>query len=243
MTDTEQTRTRNWFEELRASVGPMQHLPNNGAAYHTGENIVTHLNRVLGPLNWDFTVLEVGEEPDSDECWARVQITVYTGNRVIVKQDYGSQAFKRARSTGKYVSKWDDKKAAITDGLKRAARLLGVGLDAWANEKAPSWRPGDDVEATESAPKRAAARTTPKKPLAEPTPLRPIQSLGIDESPPADDPGERARWEGAFRRGLEEGRKHGIVYADINLSAISLAEIQAACRDLRAQIEIAKSSS
>lgn len=132
---------KSLYEQLAASVGPMANLPNNGASYHTGEQIVTHLNRVLGPLNWSFRILDQGEEADSDECWVFGEITAIVDGVTVVKQDYGSQAFKRKRATGQYVSKWDDKKAACTDSLKRAARLLGVGLDAWANEKAPSWHP------------------------------------------------------------------------------------------------------
>lgn len=140
---------RNWYRALSESVGPMAHLPNNGAAFHTGEQIVTHLNRVLGPLAWSFRILECGEETDSDECWVFGEITATIDGVTVVKQDYGSQAFKRSRATKQYVSKWDDKKAATTDALKRCARLLGVGLDAWANERAPSWHP--DLRATAEA--------------------------------------------------------------------------------------------
>lgn len=167
---------KDWFMALRESVGPMAHLPNNGAAFHTGEQIITHLNRTLGPQNWSFHVLDIGQEEDSDECWVYGQITAIIDGVTVVKQDYGSQAMKRARSTGKFVSKWDDKKAAATDALKRCARLLGVGLDAWANEKAPSWRPEDSEPA---APKKAA---DPKVDAAAqvtgaPTPPTPIGRL------------------------------------------------------------------
>ncbi len=143
------------YKQLAASVGPMATLPNNGASYHSGEQIVTHLNRVLGPLNWSFRILDAGEEPDSDECWVFAEITASIDGVSVVKQDYGSQAFKRSRATKQYVSKWDDKKAATTDALKRAARLLGVGLDAWANEKAPSWHP--DLRSAAEADYAAAA--------------------------------------------------------------------------------------
>lgn len=132
------------FTQLAESVGTMAHLPNNGAAYHTGEQVITHLNRVLGPDGWSFHILDQGQEEDSDEWWVFAQITAIIDGQAVVKQDYGSQAMKRARSTGKFISKGEDRKAAATDALKRCARLLGVGLDAWANEKAPSWRPEQD---------------------------------------------------------------------------------------------------
>lgn len=129
------------FERLSASVGPMAKLPNNGASYHTGEQVITHLNRVLGPQAWSFVILASGEEVDSEECWVLGQITAVIDGETVVKQDYGSQAFKRTKDRSKFVSKGEDRKAAATDALKRCARLLGAGLDAWANERAPSWRP------------------------------------------------------------------------------------------------------
>lgn len=145
MSDDPQAEPVDWFAALTASPGDMAQLPNNGARYHAGAQIINHLNRVLGPRNWDFRVIAVGEESDSDECWAFVEILARIDNKIVTKQDYGSQAYKRARSTGQYVSKWDDRKAAITDGLKRCARLLGVGIDAWENERAPSWRPAESI--------------------------------------------------------------------------------------------------
>lgn len=146
---------KSLYAALAESVGPMAKLPNNGASYHTGEQIITHLNRVLGPENWSFHILDYGAEEDSDECWVFAQVTAVINGVTVVKQDYGSQAMKRARATGKFVSKGEDRKAAATDALKRCARLLGVGLDAWANERAPSWQP--DVRASSEAEYMQAA--------------------------------------------------------------------------------------
>lgn len=150
---------RSLFERLAESVGPMAHLPT-GAAYHTGEQIITHLNRVLGPETWSFIVMDSGFEEDSDECWVFGQITTTIGGIVVVKQDYGSQAMKRNRTSGKWISKGEDRKAATTDCLKRCARLLGVGLDAWANERAPSWRPDTDDEKDAPAPQQSGRPST-----------------------------------------------------------------------------------
>ncbi len=149
----------------------MARLPS-GAVYHVGEQIVTHLNRVLGPLNWSFHILDQGDESETDECWVFGQITVVIDGQTTVKQDYGSQAYKRSKKTGNYLCKWDDKKAAATDALKRAARLLGVGLDAWANERAPSWRPEDDTDTAPDAPKQ------PTKPSTETKPANMTQNTG-----------------------------------------------------------------
>lgn len=175
------------YQELAASVGPMAHLPNNGAAYHTGEQIITHLNRVLGPGGWSFRILSMGEEPDSEECWAFGEITATIRGVTVVKQDYGSQAFKKARATGKYVSKWDDKKSAATDALKRCARLLGVGLDAWANERAPSWHPDIDLVEKKQKPERPVKQEPSQQP-SEPTPINKARDAAeLTGAPAVDD--------------------------------------------------------
>jgi len=200
------------YKELAASVGPMAHLPNNGAAYHTGEQIITHLNRVLGPGNWSFRLLAMGEEPDSEECWAFGEITATINGVTVVKQDYGSQAFKKARSTGKYVSKWDDKKSAATDALKRCARLLGVGLDAWANERAPSWHPDEDERREVQAEMREQARNgnrpQPAKPAQEPTPIQKARAAAELTGAPQQDDGRAdavAKCQKVMRMALAEG--------------------------------------
>lgn len=163
------------YEALSASIGPLAHLPNNGAAYHTGEQVITALNRVLGPGNWSYEVLEVAFEDDSDEVCAKAELTALINGVRCVRQDYGSQALKRARSTGKFISKGEDRKAAVTDALKRCARLLGVGLDAWENEKAPSWRPEGVEEGAPLAPATtpAAAPGTSASPAARTPSTRP----------------------------------------------------------------------
>lgn len=177
------------FSRLAESVGPMAKLPNNGASYHTGEQVITHLNRVLGPDHWSFRIIELGEEPDSDECWAFGELTAIMDGQVVVKQDYGSQAFKRSRSTGKYVAKWDDKKAAATDALKRCARLLGVGLDAWANERAPSWHPDED--ASRPLGVAAAGKAAPTTPDAnDAAPSTPATTATTADQPET----VQARW-------------------------------------------------
>lgn len=163
---------KSMYLQLAESVGPMAKLPNNGASYHSGEQIITHLNRVLGPEHWSFHILGYGMEEDSDECWVFGQITATIDGVTVVKQDYGSQAVKRSRQSGKFISKGEDRKAAATDALKRCARLLGVGLDAWANEQAPSWRPDEhddederrEVEAEMRAEKRQGGKPAPSKP-------------------------------------------------------------------------------
>jgi hypothetical protein len=220
---------RTLFDRLAESVGTMAHLPNNGASYHTGEQIITHLNRVLGPASWSFHILDQGMEEDSDECWVFAQITAIIDGQTVVKQDYGSQAVKRSRSTGKYLSKGEDRKSAATDALKRCARLLGVGLDAWANERAPSWRPEQDAEApTPAAPKAivpekkvaAAAMVTG----AAPQPVKTRHELIQD-----------------IERGTKAARDLGIVMTDVDVTKLDYDQLTKAVVDLAALVRDAKS--
>lgn len=221
---------KSMYEQLAASVGPMAHLPNNGASYHTGEQVITHLNRVLGPGNWSFRVIEQGEESDSDECWAFGEITAVIDGVTVVKQDYGSQAFKRARSTGKYVSKWDDKKSAMTDALKRCARLLGVGLDAWANERAPSWRPEmADDEADMREAKRAPRPAAPSKDVA---------AAAAVTGAPTPINNERAELVTALEKGIAYARKIGLDPALPPVADMSNADLQETVDALRTQCRL-----
>lgn len=221
------------FSRLSQSVGPMAHLPNNGAAYHTGEQIITHLNRVLGPDGWSFHVLDHGQEEDSDECWAFGQLTALIDGRTVVKQDYGSQAMKRARSTGKFVSKGEDRKAAATDALKRCARLLGVGLDAWANERAPSWRPeqseGDAPFVANAAPVAAQDAVT-------------LSANGAAPSTPSSTDIAAETTLEAWQRLVKEAERVklptlGIVKA-IDPNIVSEAQMQAHVKKLDARLEM-----
>ena len=227
---------KSLYAALAESVGPMAKLPNNGASYHTGEQIITHLNRVLGPENWSFRILEIGEEEDSDECFCFGEITANVGGVVVVKQDYGSQAFKRARSTGKFVSKWDDKKAAATDALKRCARLLGVGLDAWANERAPSWHPDQDAPAAPKPARRAEKPADPPKAVAAAAVLTGAQ-VGVTKN-------ERAELEWKYVDLAEDavalGHQHAEKIAKTKPETLDDATLKASVEKLTAWVEANK---
>ena len=47
---------------LTESPGPLKRRPD-GAHYHDGETIITHLNYALGPSGWDWTELDHGYDP------------------------------------------------------------------------------------------------------------------------------------------------------------------------------------
>ena len=152
--------------------GQMQKHPHTGADYYTGEQIITHLNRALGPFNWDWHPMERGFDTEADEVWATGRLTAryFDGEAWLatVKEATGWQVVNRKRNGGGFVSLGNDYKGADTDALKRAARLLGVGLDAWAKE-APASYPTSYAEAPGPS-KPAPAK--PSAPKPKPTPIR-----------------------------------------------------------------------
>lgn len=126
---------------LSSSVGEMRKLPSGSKAdYHDGEQIIRHLNRVLGPGHWKFVVLSYGFDEDADEAWVYGQLDAFIDGIWVPRQDFGSQALKRSKQTGVLLSKYDDLKGALTDCVKRTARLFSVGLDAWEKAATPPYR-------------------------------------------------------------------------------------------------------
>ena len=94
--------------------------------YIEGHAIVQRLNDALVG-DWSFRVLEheIGEQE------VLVLAELRTGD--VVKQAFGGAEITRSKE-GKVVSIADDCKAAATDALKKAATLLGVGLQMQSAE-------------------------------------------------------------------------------------------------------------
>ena len=96
--------------------------------YITGEQCVSRLNQVLGPLGWSFMVREHGLNAEADEIWVLGELTVMADGLTATRQQFGSQKIKRARQTGNPLDIGFDLKGATTDSLKKCASLIGVGL-------------------------------------------------------------------------------------------------------------------
>ena len=109
-------RLQRPFSGIRSRPG------RNGQSiqYIEGHAIVQRLNDALVG-DWSFKVLEheIGEQE------VLVLAELRTGD--VVKQAFGGAEITRSKE-GKVVSIADDCKAAATDALKKAATLLGVGL-------------------------------------------------------------------------------------------------------------------
>ena len=87
--------------------------------------VVDRLNVAL-EHDWSFRIVE----------WKVVESEVVVHAEIaaglIVKQAFGSSQVTRRKESGDVVSLGDDVKAAASDALKKAATLLGVGLELYA---------------------------------------------------------------------------------------------------------------
>lgn len=132
------------ISRLTQSPGAMKKHPHTGANYHEGEAIITHLNYALGPDGWDWDWLDQGFDVEGDNVWVLGKLTArFLGHAdaddgykttTATKTVKGWKAVSRKKNGGALYQLGQDYKAADTDALKRAARLLGVGLDAWGAE-------------------------------------------------------------------------------------------------------------
>jgi len=96
--------------------------------YITGEQCVSRLNQVLGPVGWSFVVREHGINAEADEAWVLGELTITLDGATATRQQFGSQKIKRARQSGTPLDIGFDLKGAATDALKKCASLVGVGL-------------------------------------------------------------------------------------------------------------------
>jgi hypothetical protein len=83
---------------------------------------------VLGVGGWSFRVIEHGYNEEADEAWVLGEITAMLNGTQVIRQQFGSQKVKRSRSSSLPLDIGFDLKGAATDGLKKCASLLGVGL-------------------------------------------------------------------------------------------------------------------
>jgi hypothetical protein len=112
------------FSDVRTRPG------RNGGqiSYVEAHAVVQRLNEALGG-DWSFRVLE--HEILDGEVIVLAELRM--GD--LVKQAFGGSDITKTRD-GKLVSLADDMKSAATDALKKAATLLGVGLQPGVEEPA-----------------------------------------------------------------------------------------------------------
>lgn len=86
--------------------------------------------------SWSWEIMQWQIIPSLDnpiEVFTLGKLTIHTPNGDIVKMQFGTSDVKRDRE-GKPLSIGDDLKAASSDGLKKAASLLGLALDVYSGD-------------------------------------------------------------------------------------------------------------
>lgn len=114
------------FPELFASLAaplPREHVrvrKHDGAQYITARTVMNVLDTILGPERWNATYERWGQ----DAVMCRLSITL-PDDTVLTKCDVGSCSSMSDKN--KAVDAGDDDKGGVSDSLKRAAVLFGVG--------------------------------------------------------------------------------------------------------------------
>ena len=134
-------------------------LNQGGSAltYIPQAEVVNRLNRVFGVQNWSMQVMNAyRDQADPDWVVAHVRLTATVSEidkrddllhtYTVVRDGVGGQKVKRTKN-GDVVDLGDEFKGAVSDALKKAATLFGVGLylardeDALIEENAPQPHP------------------------------------------------------------------------------------------------------
>lgn len=100
--------------------------------------VINRLNKVLGVDKWDFYVNSCERDKhDPEFITARVRLcwNIDGNNDAVYKEAIGGQKVKRNKK-GEIVDLGDDFKGAVSDALKKAAQMLGVGLYLARSEEA-----------------------------------------------------------------------------------------------------------
>jgi hypothetical protein len=128
------------FGRLRQRIGEVRQV--DGRDYHDGAQVIRWLNHTLLEGNWSQRIIDHGRDGDH-ELWVLVELTaiLWTEDddgvltpQTVVMQEFGSHKIEFRRGTQVPTSIGNNRKAAVTDGLKRCARLLGIGLYLWDHE-------------------------------------------------------------------------------------------------------------
>ena len=91
--------------------------------------VITRLNNVLGVDGWSYTVKDCRRDVVTpDWIVAHVTLTAIIDGAVVHRDGFGGQEVKYMKGGEKPVDLGNEFKGAISDGLKKAAQSLGVGI-------------------------------------------------------------------------------------------------------------------
>lgn len=151
---------------------------HDGARYITARVVMNLLDTVLGPEGWNATYERWGD----DAILCRLSITLPDGT-VLTKCDVGSLTSMSDKN--KQVDAGDDEKGGVSDSLKRAAVLFGIGRFLY-NDGVPGYvdMSGGEVPNDPPAPQhRRESKWGGARPDQEHTPSA-GPSRSYDDRPP-----------------------------------------------------------
>lgn len=103
-------------------------------SYVSGSYVKKVLNLMFG-WDWDFQVLEQIANPEYGEIIVKGRLTVRSGGKEIVKEQFGNKEIIFRKGTKIPLSIGNDLKAAATDALKKCANDLGLAQDVYAPQE------------------------------------------------------------------------------------------------------------
>jgi hypothetical protein len=108
----------------------------NTLQYLESSTVIHRLNEVVP--NWNFKVIEHFQEKDEVVVLGEMEISG------IVHQQFGCSKITKHKDTGAEISLGDDRKAAVSDAIKKAASMFGVGLCLHTNGNGHRPSPGNN---------------------------------------------------------------------------------------------------
>jgi len=98
----------------------------------TGGYVKKCLNLMFG-FDWDFEVVKF--EVIGKQAIVLGKLTCRSGNKTIVKQQFGRQDIKYRKDTNEPMDLGNDLKGATTDSLKKCASEIGIASDIYNKEE------------------------------------------------------------------------------------------------------------
>lgn len=98
--------------------------------YVTGTYIQKVLNFMFG-WNWDFIIEKFDVNEAAKQVIVLGKLVCRTGDKEIVKQQFGRNDIAIKKGTGEYLDLGNDLKGAATDALKKCASEIGIASDIY----------------------------------------------------------------------------------------------------------------
>jgi len=164
------------------NVGSRPGLGGKNFKYVKGAEVIHRLNECFDG-EWSLEIVDVIR--DTDDILVHVRLTVWEKDKAIIKEQFGSAQVKRYESgprKGNIIDYGNAFKSATTDGVKKAASMLGVGLYLYDLDNPIGLENG--VEEVESDTAKEVSEDTPSAPPFEDSepPFEGIPDLNIPET-------------------------------------------------------------